>query len=192
MYKHLLLYVCLFTLVLTGCQPRPEVNASVHTVPISTQKIDATLELVTVQLAPDHMRQGYLPPETQALTPAWQNSVVDALAQSQIFTPGSPNKVNIQVNIIRLDHKQNDNMDITTTAIASYEVYDASSQQLLWIRGVSTSNTVSYQEATVQGTRERISLNRAIQSNIAKFVELYGQGLPSYTPVPKSEIRIRQ
>lgn len=192
MYKHPLLYVCLFILVLTGCQPRPEVSASVHTVPISTQKIDATLGQVNVQLAPDHLRQGYLSPETQALTPVWQNGITDALIQSQVFTPGSPNKVNILVNIIRLDNKQNENMDVTTTAVASYEVYDAKTQQLLWVRGISTSNTVSYQEAPVQGTRDRISLNRAIQSNISKFIELYGQGAINHAPVPESELRIRQ
>ena len=179
-------------LALTGCQSMPDVDTSVTNVPVSTQKVNASLRQVIVTIAPADERQGIIRPETEALLPMWRSSVMSSLTQAQTLTPGAPNQIDIRVKVIRLDNEQNGDLSITTTSIASYEVIDVSSGQVTWVRGISTSSTVSYQEAAVQGTRERISLNRSIQANIAQFVQLLGNGQVEYQQVPANQFRIQQ
>lgn len=190
-------YYQVFTTVLvffslTACSSPPEVSAVPQTVPQSLEKVDAHLGEVVASIAPLDERQGYMAPDAAALIPIWQTGVADALERSGVFMAGSAHRVNVDVRIIRLDHVQNNDLSVTTTAIAAYRVIDAKTQQVLWIRGISSSSTVAYQEMTVQVTRERLSLNRAIQNNITQFVTLYGHGQRESTPAAPSELRLRQ
>lgn len=177
---------------LTACSSPPEFNAVPQTVPQSQIKVDAQLDEVTVAIAPLDAQQGYMAPGTAALIPLWQSGIVDALDRSNVFTAGSPNRVNVEVSIIRLDNVQNNDLSITTTAVAAYRIVDAKTQEVLWVRGISSSSIVSFQEMTTETTRARISLNRAIQNNILQFVTLYGHGQKERTLSPPSELRLRQ
>lgn len=186
------LSIAMLALALTGCQALPEVNTTVTNVPMSTQKINAQLGNVTVVIAEQDERRGYMRPEVSALTPQWGSSVVDALTQSGVFTSSAQHVWNVRVKILQLNYTRNADLSVTTHVIASYEVIDPASGELKWIRGISTSSTASYQEAIVQSTRERLSLNRAIQANISQFVQLLGQGQAQSQPVPESQFRFQQ
>ena len=69
---------------------------------------------------------------------------------------------------------------------------DSATGEVKWVRGISSSSTVSYQQEPVQSARDRVSLNRAIQANIAQFVQLYGHGEVEYQRVPEGQLRIQQ
>lgn len=160
--------------ILVACAPVPNVNAIPPTVPQSAQRINAQLGEVLVAIAPVDEQQGYMPPGIATVTPVWRDGILDALKRSDMFQKGATRRVNIETSIIKLETVQNSDLSATTTVIALYRVIDAASSEVLWLRGISTSATVSYQEATVLPNRERLSLNAAIQNNIVEFIELYG------------------
>lgn len=179
-------------LLMNGCSTLPDVNTTVDTVPISTQQMDARLNRVVVSIAPVDEQQGAMPAEAEALTPMWRAGVEDALARAQTFMPGAARKVDVQVKVMGFRQSSNADLSVTTSAIASYAVVDVSSGEALWLRGISSSSTVSYQQEPVQAARERASLNNAIQGNIEQFVRLFGHGESTYQRVPDNQLRIQQ
>jgi uncharacterized lipoprotein YajG len=182
----------ILALMLAGCQSEPHVSATVSNVPLSTQKVNAQLGEVLVSIAPVSEQQGYMRPEVQALVPMWRESVMDSLTRSQVFTVGATQKMDVRVKIIQLSQTRNPDLGVSTTAVASYEVIDSATGEVKWVRGISSSSTVSYQQEPVQSARDRVSLNRAIQANIAQFVQLYGHGEVEYLRVPEGQLRIQQ
>lgn len=191
--KHLnVLFGLACSCALVACAPLPEVSAIPVTVAPSMQKVDARLGEVRVLIASVDEQQGYMPPNAAAIAPVWRAGVVDALGRSGVFQAGSTRQLDVEVKIIKLDSLQNNDLSTTTTVIASYRVVDAATQEVTWIRGISSSSTVAYKEAMAVTSRERISLNAAVQNNIAQFVQLYGNGQTDYTAVPQGEFRLRQ
>lgn len=162
--------------VLTACAPVPDFNAAPQMEPQNVQKINAYLGNVSVVIAPTDELLGYIAPSLSAITPAWQGGVVDILKRTDIFQAGATQEVNVEVKIIKLDSIQNTDLSTTSQATAMYRVVDAITHDVLWVRGISSTGTVPYKEQPNPESRERISLNLAVQNNIIQFVLLYANG----------------
>lgn len=171
-YKWLLI---LLASVLSACTQLPDYQATPQAIKQSAKKVDARLGSVSVELAPEDERQGYLSLSVQTVAPIWRDGVVDALKRSAVFSSAATRQLNLEVRIIKLDTVQNSDLSTTATATATYRLLDAMTHEVLWVRGITEVSTVTYQENAILAARERIALNTAIQNNIAQFVLLYGQ-----------------
>ena len=161
-------------LLLGGCaQGVPPLNFSVPNVGPSSTKLEAELRSMTVTVARPDERTGDLPPDAAAVTPLWQNALQEALNRMVIFRDDNPRKVSLSVKVLKLDFPLA-GIDFTTQAAARYEIIDRNNGDIILSQVVESSGTAPANFAFLGVARLRESVNRSVQNNIARFLQILG------------------
>jgi hypothetical protein len=165
----------LFTLMLgilgvAGCQAPPPANFSVANVGPGRAKLDAELRSVTVTVANPGEAVGNLSWVTGATTTLWQTSLQDALNRMAVFRDDSPRKVSLVVKILQFDIPDRA-ATFKTSATARYELLDRSTGAALYTTDINANSAVSMDYALLGRARAIESINRAVQGNIAQFLQ---------------------
>lgn len=158
--------------LLTGCGPAiPPLNFSVPNVGVSQKKIDAEMKSMTVTIARPDEKTGNLPAGMEAMVPQlWQTALTEALNKMAIFQDDASRKVNVSVKILKLD-PPGAGASMTTAAAARYEIMDRKTGDIIYTQDISSSGTTPFDYAFMGVTRQRESINRAVQNNITEFLQ---------------------
>lgn len=156
--------------ILSACAYNPDLKFNLPDVEVSRKKIDAELKFVSVTIARPLERNG--PPILifeQKIPMLFQKSLKDALDKNSIFNDQSTRKVDITAKIFKLRFPTA-GFSMTTEVGTKYEIIDRKTEEVLFSQDISTSGTASMEHIT--GTsRSEESINRAIRSNIAIFLQ---------------------
>lgn len=156
---------------LTGCASNPPLNFSVPNVGVAQRKVDADLRSITVSLARPDEAKGEMPAAAQHQVPEmWQSALTEALNRMVIFSDSSPRKVNLSVKVLKLDIPAF-GASMKTSTIARYEIIDREDGSIIYTEEIAADGEVPFNYAFAGVTRARESINRAVQNNIAKFLQ---------------------
>lgn len=156
---------------LTGCASNPPLNFSVPNVGVAQRKVDADLRSITVSLARPDEAKGEIPADAQHQVPEmWQSALEEALNRMVIFSDSSPRKVNLSVKVLKLDIPAF-GASMKTSTIARYEIIDREDGSIIYTEEIAADGEVPFNYAFAGVTRARESINRAVQNNIAKFLQ---------------------
>lgn len=156
---------------LSACQSLPPLNFSVPNVGYSNKKIEAELKSMTVTVARPDEKTGSIPAGIESLVPnLWQTSLQESVNRMAIFQDDAPTKINFAVKILKLD-VPGAGFTMETTATARYEIINRKNGDIIFTQDISSVGTVPMDYAFVGAIRARESINRAIQNNIAQFLQ---------------------
>jgi hypothetical protein len=165
------LLVIMTAIVLTGCQSVPPINFSVPNVGYSQKKIDAELKSMTVGIARADEKTGDLPAGMEMLVPQlWQTSLQEAMNKMAIFNDDASTKVNLSVKILKLNIPGG-GFSFTTETAARYELLDRKTGGIIYTQDIVSKGDVPMDYALLGLTRQRESVNRAVQNNITQFLQ---------------------
>jgi hypothetical protein len=165
-----------------GCAEHvPPLNFSVPNVGPSATRFDAEVRSLTVtvgrpdeQVGPVHVMMaesaGTAVGSSQALTANWREALQEALDRHIIFRDDGRQKVSISVKILRLEIPFM-GASFTTNAVARYEIIDRANGDIIFRQDVASAGTVPADFAFLGVIRARESINRAVQNNIASFLQ---------------------
>ena len=171
------LSAAVLSVMLAGCaQQLPPLNFSVPNTGLSERPLDAEVRSLTVTIGRPDEQVG---PIEWALidvtgggtiTAMWQTAMQEALDRTLIFRDGGTKKVSIAVKILKLD-SPGVGFDMTTDAVARYEVIDRTNGDIIFTQDVVASGTTPLGHAFLGIVRLRESVNRAVQNNISLFLQ---------------------
>ncbi|MEO8927648.1 MAG: hypothetical protein ABI306_10855 [Caulobacteraceae bacterium] len=164
------LMLALPILCVAGCASLPPFNFSVPDVAASSRKVDANLKSVTVTIASPKDKTGRIDPGTSLITTMWKDSLQDVLDRSAVFQDNSLNSVSLDVKILQVDIP-GAGITFTTHVDARYDIINRTSGAVVFSKTIPSEGTVPLGYAALGLTRQRESINRAIQSNIATFLQ---------------------
>lgn len=168
------LAVLLSVLMLGACGAKmPPLNFSVSNVGPSGTKLDAEVKSLTVTIARPEEATGEINAHTAAITGLWKESVEDSLNKMAIFSDDSKTKASLSVKVLKLDVSQIF-PGATTETTARYEIIDRATGVVLYANDVSSVGDVPGDHSLVAAVKIRESVNRAIQNNIAQFLQALG------------------
>lgn len=157
--------------ILSGCAAAPPMNFSVPNVGVSQKKIDAELRSMTVTIARPDEKTGDLPMGMDVKVPQiWQTALTEALNKMAIFQDDSLKKVNLSVKILKLD-MPGFGASMTTSTEARYEISDRKNGDIIYTQDISSSGTTPFDHSLIGAIRALESINRAVQNNIAQFLQ---------------------
>ncbi len=177
-----ILTVVIGGLALAGCGNQiPPLNFSVPNMGLSEHPLDAEVRSITVTLArPDEQvgQLDYQLAETAgaglssgiALTSVWQTSLQEAFDRTLIFRDDGSKKVSVAVKVLKLD-VPGAGISFKTDTVARYEVIDRSNGDIIFSQDVASSGETPGNYAYLGIARARESINRAVQNNIALFLQ---------------------
>ena len=169
-------------LLLAGCAPQvPPLNFSVPNVGPMDHKIDAEVKSLIVSIGrPDEQlgdidsgiieTSGFGVGTGNVITDVWKNSLAECLDKTLVFNDFSEEKVSIHVKILKLDMPSM-GASFTTKAAALYEITNRRNGDLIFTQVVSSEGTCPAGYAFAGAIRARESVNRAVQNNIALFMQ---------------------
>jgi hypothetical protein len=169
-------------LALAACNPMPPFNFAPQFSRPSQAKIDADLRSVSVTLANPEETTGRMPPDAAMVPPIWRDAIQDAINKSGLFDDDSHRRVNIVVKVLKMDIP---GVGITfeTTVDAHYQIIDRKDGEAIFDQVISSTGSVPADWAFVGAIRRREAINRAVQNNIATFMNiLYRSPLASRGP----------
>jgi len=156
---------------LSACAPMPPVNFSVPNVTSSTRKLDAELRSMTVTVARPEEATGKIPAGIENKVPQlWQTALQESLNKKAIFRDDAPEKVNLSVKILKFEPLAF-GMSMTTEVAARYELQNRFNGDVIYSQNITSTGTVSADYAFAGATRMVESANRAVQNNIALFLQ---------------------
>lgn len=164
--------------MVAGCATSmPPANFSVSNVGISEHRLDAEVRSITVTYGRPDEQIGqvdfFMFGEGNNVSAAWKTALVEALNRMLIFTDGGSKTVSISVKILKLD-APNFGASMTTETVARYEIIDRANGDIIFSQDVSSSGTTPATHSFLGLTRARESVNRAVQNNIALFLQAAG------------------
>ena len=168
----------LAVLVVAGCvTSMPPANFSVPNVGISEHRLDAEVRSITVTYGrPDEQvgsvdtwAYGGLQGGTD-VTSAWHTALQEAFDRMLLFTDNGSKTVSLSVKILKLDVPEI-GLSMTSETVARYEIIDRANGDIIFSQDVSSSGKVPLDYAFYGLTRARESINRAVQNNIALFLQ---------------------
>lgn len=162
---------CLSVLLLSACaQGVPPLNFSVPNITPSPEKVQAEVKSITVALARADEQETVFQPGQETLTPVWKTGLEEALDKAAVFRDDAPRKVSINVKILKTE-VPSIGISFTVTAAALYTVTDRATGKPLFSERIETKGTTPADFAFLGLARAREAVNRAVQANIARFVE---------------------
>lgn len=165
------LAACLSVMLLSACaQGVPPLNFSVPNITPSSQKVDAEVKSITVALARADEQETVFEPGQETLTPIWKNGLEEALDKAAVFRDDAARKVSINVKILKTDIPPV-GLSFTATTAALYTVTDRATGTPLFSERIETAGTTPTGFSFLGVARAREAVNRAVQANIASFVE---------------------
>ena len=166
-----LLSIVVISAVLSGCQATAPLNFSVPNVGLAKKKVDAELRSMTVSIARPDEKTGDLPAGMEVMVPQlWQASLQEAINRMTVFKDDASTKVNLSVKILKLN-VPSAGISFTTQAAARYEIINRSNGDIIFTQDIASDGLVPMDYAFVGVTRQRESINRAVQNNIAQFLQ---------------------
>ncbi|TFW33441.1 UDP-N-acetylglucosamine acyltransferase [Massilia horti] len=168
------LLLCGLAFALAGCQSVPPLNFSVPNVRFSQKKIDAELKSMTVSIARTDEKTGELPAGMERMVPQlWQTSLQESLNRMAIFNDDAPRKVNLAVKILKFDVPEDGlaAMLFKTETAARYEIFDRKTGEIIYSRDFISRGELPFDMTLVGDARQREAINRAVQNNIAGFLQ---------------------
>ena len=164
--------------MVAGCATSmPPANFSVSNVGISEHRLDAEVRSITVTYGRPDEQIGqvdfFMFGEGNNVSSAWHTALQEALDRTLLFTDGGSKMVSISVKILKLD-VPNFGASMTTESVARYEIIDRANGDIIFSQDVSSSGTTPATYAYLGLTRARESVNRAVQNNIALFLQAAG------------------
>lgn len=166
-------------LSLVACNPMPPFNFAPQFSRPSQSKIDADLRSVSVTLANPEETTGRMPADAAGAAPIWRDALQDAINKSALFDDDSHRRVNIVVKVLKVDIPD---VGITfeTAVDAHYQIIDRKDGAAIFDQVISSTGSVPPDWAFSGAIRRRESINRAVQNNIATFMNvLYRSPLAS-------------
>ncbi|MGE0653506.1 MAG: UDP-N-acetylglucosamine acyltransferase [Alphaproteobacteria bacterium] len=188
-------------LVLTACADQlPPLNFSPPNIGVTSHRLDAELRSISVAIArPDEQTgeldlfiaesAGTAAPTGNTVRSVWQQALQEALNRSLIFNDNPKRRLNLFVKIQKID-VPGLAASFTTDVAARYELMDRGNGDIIFMSDVSSAGTVPGDYAFLGAVRARESVNRAVQNNITRFlqmletVDLSKPMFPAGTPVP--------
>ena len=166
-----ILAACAIAFSLTACQSVPPLNFSTPNVGVSQKKIDAELKSMTVTIARPDEKTGELPMGMEAIVPQlWQTALTESINKMAIFQDDAAKKVNVSVKILKLDIPGG-GFSMTTETAARYEITDRKNGDIIYTQDILSAGVVPMDYAFLGLTRQRESINRAVQNNITQFLQ---------------------
>jgi len=165
----------LVVLVVAGCvTSMPPANFSVPNVGISEHRLDAEVRSITVTYGRPDEQIGQIDffvfGEGSNVSIAWKTALEEALNRMLIFTDGGSKTVSISVKILKL-YVPIFGISPTAKSVARYEIIDRANGDVIFSQDVSSSGTTPLTYAWDQTVLVRESVNRAVQNNIALFLQ---------------------
>lgn len=149
----------------------PPLNFSVPNVGYSTHKLDAEMKSLTVTLARPDEATGRMPAGIEGIVPAlWQTSLIESLNKMAIFKDDAPEKVNLSVKVLKVAPPAA-GLSMTTEVEARYEIQNRANGDIIYSQNIASSGTVPMDYAFMGIVRARESVNRAVQNNVAQFLQ---------------------
>ncbi|WP_277963223.1 UDP-N-acetylglucosamine acyltransferase [Pseudomonas sp. RIT-To-2] len=164
------LWVAAVALMMSGCTSAPPTNFSLPTVEPAVIKQDAELKAVSVSYASPKEQTGDIPTFGEGFPLLWEKSLEEAINKSAVFQDDASEKVNLFVKVKQLEPPLG-GISMTTSANAEYTIVSRKTGKVLYQRTVFTKGVVPGDYAFSGMTRMRESLNRAVQNNIAEFLD---------------------
>lgn len=165
------LAACAIAFSLTACQSVPPLNFSTPNVGVSQKKIDAELKSMTVTIARPDEKTGELPMGMETIVPQlWQTALTESINKMAIFQDDAAKKVNVSVKILKLDIPGG-GFSMTTETAARYEITDRKNGDIIYTQDILSAGVVPMDYAFLGLTRQRESINRAVQNNITQFLQ---------------------
>jgi len=164
---------------LAACNPMPPFNFAPQFSRPSQSKIDADLRSISVTLANPEETTGRMPPDAADAAPIWRDALQDAINKSGLFDDDSHRRVNIVVKVLKVDIPS---VGITfeTAVDAPYQIIDRKDGEAIFDQVISSTGSVPGDWAFAGIIRHREAINRAVQNNIATFLNvLYRSPLAS-------------
>jgi hypothetical protein len=166
-----ILAACSIAFSLTACQSIPPLNFSTPNVGVSQKKIDAELKSMTVTIARPDEKTGELPVGMETIVPQlWQTALTESINKMAIFQDDAIKKVNVSVKILKLNIPGG-GFSMTTETAARYEITDRKNGDIIYTQDISSEGVVPMDYAFLGLTRQRESINRAVQNNITQFLQ---------------------
>ena len=156
-------------IALQACGTTTDYNFSVPDVQESQYKIPAEVRSITVSVGHPNEAVGVIPMETQLVTPFWRTALEEALDKTAIFQDDAEHKVSINVTILKIDAPAM-GFTMVTDVAARYEIRSRRNGNLLYRRDINSEGVVPLDYAFVGYIRAKESINRAVQKNIAEFI----------------------
>ena len=156
-------------LALAGCGSVPPLNFSVPNVGPSRTHLDADLRTITVTAGRPDETTGPLPID-QGTLGVWKEALQEAITRMAIFNDDSRRRVSLQVKILKIEIPTA-GISFTTNTDARYELVDRSTGSIILSQQISSSGTTPGDFAYLGFARARESVNRAVQNNIALFLQ---------------------
>ena len=168
--------------LLAACgEQMPPLDFAVSNVGPSRTHLDAEVRSITIEIGRPDEQTGPVDVslvETSgtgigtgnALTSTWRTALEDALDRMALFRDDAHRKVLISVRILKLDVPGAGGA-FTTKAVARYEIVDLSNGSIIFRDDVASQGTTPFNYAFFGAIRARESVNRAVQNNIAKFLQ---------------------
>ena len=165
----------LAVLVVAGCvTSMPPANFSVPNVGISEHRLDAEVRSITVTYGRPDEQVGQIDffvfGEGSNVSIAWKTALEEALNRMLLFTDGGSKTVSISVKILKL-YVPIFGISPTAKSVARYEIIDRANGDVIFSQDVSSSGTTPLTYAWDQTVLVRESVNRAVQNNIALFLQ---------------------
>ena len=152
----------------------PPANFSVPNVGISEHRLDAEVRSITVKYGRPDEQIGQIDffvfGEGSNVSIAWKTALEEALNRMLIFTDGGSKTVSISVKILKL-YVPIFGISPTAKSVARYEIIDRTNGDVIFSQDVSSSGTTPLTYAWDQTVLVRESVNRAVQNNIALFLQ---------------------
>jgi hypothetical protein len=149
------------------------------------EKFDAAMESIAVTVASDGEKTGRLDfrlaeleffknneaLEKQKIPQQWQTALLESINKMGVFQSNATMKVDLSVKILKLEIDPTGFPNKTATVEAHYEITDQKTGDLIFTQNLKTTGVVniSYSINSLLCVRE--SVNRAVQNNIAQFLE---------------------
>lgn len=156
--------------VLSGCASTVPLNFSVPNVAVTQKKIDAEMKSLTVTVSRPDEKTGVIN-MNPTVPNIWQTSLAEAINKEAIFQDDAPKKIDILVKILSFD-PPSVGIAMTTTTSARYEIIDRKTGAVIFTKDISSSGTTPFSYSVVGTTRQVESANRAVQNNIAQFLQV--------------------
>lgn len=164
----ILLLASLFSL--GACESIPPLDFAVANVDVVDNRKDAELRSLTVGYATKENQLGKIQ-TNHLIPPLWKESLTDALNRSLTFTDDSDLKVNLAVKIVEFDIPEA-GVTMTSTAGATYEIFDRSTGKVIFKTTIQTDGVVPMDYAFLGIARAQESMNRAVRNNVMEFISV--------------------
>jgi hypothetical protein len=158
--------------VLTGCAniPPPPLNYSVPNIGMSSKKLDAEVKSIIVSIARPDETTGKMFSNMDKTPALWKSALEEGLNNMVVFSDEGSHKVNITVKILKFE-PSTPGVEMTSTTEAKYDIVDRKTGDIIYTQNISSSATVPFAYSTNGLTRIIESVNRAVQNNIAQFLQ---------------------